>query len=298
MMPILPTALAEDGSLDEASQRRLVAYCLRCGAVAIGHFGYASEFFKLSHEDRRRLVPLIVEEVGGRVPVFIGVTGPSDRIAAELAREAEDLGADMLMVGTPYIYPPDADGVLRYYEAVAKASSLPVIVQDTPQSAPLLTADLLWRLYNEVETIHYVKAEGRDALTKTVRLGELSGGRMAAIGGFGGKHLIHMLRIGVTAFMTGTEALDLHGAVVEAYLAGDEDRAADIYFRRVLPYLMFYLDYSEELLKDMLHRRGILACPAVVPPAASAPMSPVERREFDWVLERIGYFDRSGPDLM
>jgi hypothetical protein len=75
-------------------------------------------------------------------------------------------------------------------------------------------------------------------------------------------------------------------------LNGDETGAAEIYFNRILPYLTFYLDYPEELLKSMLHRRGIIDHPAVLAPPAGAPMSDVERREFEWILKRIGFDDR------
>ena len=55
MMLILPTAITPDGRIDEKSQRRLVQYALQCGAVAIRHFGFASEFHKISYGDRTLL---------------------------------------------------------------------------------------------------------------------------------------------------------------------------------------------------------------------------------------------------
>ncbi len=290
MMPILPTTITESGQIDETSQRRLVQYCLACGAAAIGHFGFASEFFKLSDADRRRITEIVVDETAGRVPVFIGVTAASDRIAVEYAKQAESLGADLLMAAIPYVSVPDQDGVYDYYRQVAEATSLPVIVQDTPLSAAMLSPDMVFRMFTEIENIQYIKAEGTDFLAKSARLMELSEGRMPVIGGFGGKHMIHMLRVGVTSFMTGTEMLDLHAAVLKAYLAGEEEAAAKLYFERLLPYFVFYDTYSEELLKQMLHMRGIIDCAKIIPPArASRPMSQVEWDEFRWVLDRIGF---------
>jgi len=49
-------------------------------------------------------------------------------------------------------------------------------------------------------------------------------------------------------------------------------------------------------LKGMLHERGIIDCPKVIPPAPGTPMSDIERREFEWVLRRIG-FDKRWPDI-
>ncbi len=296
MMPIMPTAITPSGELDEPSQRKLVQYCLQCGACAVGHFGFASEFHKISDRQRTRLIELIVNEVAGRAPVFIGVAAPANHIAVEYALEAERLGADMIMAAIPYVTVPDSEGVYTYYRELSDAVSLPIIVQDIGLSSSILTAEFLLKMFTEIEHIDYVKAEGTNFLAKTADLLSLSDGRVPVIGGAGGKHLIHMLRAGVTSFMTGTEALDIHAAVVAAYLAGDEDKAADIYFQQLLPYFMFYNDHSNELLKAMLHRRGVMDCPDVIPPRAPGRMTDIEAREFEWILKRIG-FDKKWPDI-
>ncbi len=57
-------------------------------------------------------------------------------------------------------------------------------------------------------------------------------------------------------------------------------------------YLVFYLDHPEELLKWMLHERGIIDCPQVIAPPAAVPMEATERKELEWVLERIGWRKR------
>ncbi|MCP4640855.1 MAG: dihydrodipicolinate synthase family protein [bacterium] len=296
MMPIMPTVVTESGGLDTGSQKRVIDYCIDSGAVAIGHFGIASEFHKLSDEDRRVLTNLIVDHVAGRVPVFIGITAPSDRIMVDYAREAESLGADLLMVSLPYVYLPDGSGAYRLFESLRRVTDTPIIIQDTPATSPILTPELIMRIVNELGGIQSVKAEGANFIAKTARLLELTDGKLQVIGGAGGKHLLHLLRIGVTAFMTGTEAVDIHGSVVQAYLEGDEEQAADIYYRQLLPYFMFYTDYSEELLKAMLHLRGIIDCPHVIPPRRDLPMSEVEWQELRWVLERIGYARGWGDD--
>ena len=90
--------------------------------------------------------------------------------------------------------------------------------------------------------------------------------------------------------------MDLHAAVVRAYLEGDEEKAAQIYYQRMLPYLHLYSEHGREMLKAMLHRRGIIDCPKVIPPADRPPMSEIKWREFEWVLERIGLTNR-WPDI-
>ena len=296
MMPILPTAITEHGDVDEASTRRLVQYCLKCGAVAIGHLGGASEFQKVADIDRYRLIEIVVDEVAGRVPVFIGATAPATRSAVQYATKAQRLGADMLMVGIPYVNPPTQDELYDYYRAISESVSIPIIVQDTPQSDALLSIDFVCRMYEELQNIHYVKSEGRDSISKSLGLLERAGGRMSVIGGAGGSHLIHLLRIGVKSFMTGTEALDIHAAVVHAFLQGDEEKAAHVYYNRLLPYLMFYKEHNRELLKWILYHRGIIDCPKVIPPVGRPLMSPAKWREFEWILERCGLKTR-WPDI-
>lgn len=289
MMPILPTTVNPDGSLDLESQRKLVHYALDCGAVAIGHLAFASEFFKLTVPERGKVISTLVAEVNGQVPVFIGVSGPSNRIAVEYAKQAQDLGADMLMASIPYVTVPDWKTVRGYYKDVCSATPLPVILQDTGLSAAMFTPEHVLELADENPNMRNVKPEGPDFLTKTVKLKEMAGDRFDITGGYGGKHMIHMLRRGVTSFMTGTEALDLHAAVVNAYLSGDAARSAQLYYDKLLPYFMFYEQYSEELLKRMLYQRGIIACPDALKPAVPSRMSEVEMAEFQWTLERIPF---------
>ncbi len=289
MMPLMPTAVTDSGDLDESSQRRVIDYCLESGVAALGHFGFASEFYKIGREDRRDLIELIVEHVAGRLPVFFGITAPSTRIMLDYAAEAEALGADFLMVSLPYIDIPDADGAYALFERLAGVAALPLMIQDTPATNPILTPQLIERLVSQFESIQLVKAEGTNFVAKTEQLMKRLGNRVQVIGGAGGKHMIHLLRMGVEAFITGTEALDIHAAVVNSFLAGDRDEAARIYFERLLPYFTFYNDHPEELLKKMLHMRGVLDCPAPVDPPNKPPMSDIEWREFQWILDRIGY---------
>ena len=289
MMPILPTAIKPDGKIDEKSQRRLVQYSLQCRAVAIGHFGFASEFHKISDNDRKLLTKIIIDETAGRVPVFIGVTAQGFDVALNYAKEAEQLGADIIMAALPLINLPTQDEAYKFYNALSDAVPLPIIIQDIPESANVLSPEFVWKMFQEIENVKYVKAEGNNFISKTEKIIRLSNGELEVIGGAGGKNMIHLLRLGITSFMTGTEALDLHGTAVHSYLDGDEEKAAEIYYQKIMPYFAFYDNYSEELLKAMLYERGVIDHPDIIAPRAKQPMSEIEWREFNWILSRIGF---------
>lgn len=288
MMPILPTAITPDGKIDEKSQRRLVQYVLQCGAVAIGHFGFASEFHKISDNDRTFLTKIIIDETAGRVPVFIGVTAQGFDVAINYAKEAVHLGADIIMAALPLINLPTQNEAFKFFENLSDAVPLPIIIQDIPESANILSPELVWKMFQEIENVKYVKAEGNNFIPKTEEIFQISNGELEVIGGAGGKNMIHLLRLGITSFMTGTEALDLHGATVHTYLDGDEEKAAEIYYQKIMPYFAFYDNYSEELLKAMLYERGVIDHPDIIAPRAKQPMSKIEWQEFNWILDRIG----------
>jgi 4-hydroxy-tetrahydrodipicolinate synthase len=296
MMPILPTAITPDGKIDEKSMRRLVQYCIKFDAAAIGHFGFASEFHKISDTDRRVLTEIIVDEAAGSVPVFIGINSQGFNISLRYAEEAEKLGADIIMAALPLINLPTQEEAYNLYKDISSTSSLPIIIQDIPESANVLSPGLVWEMYQEIENVKYVKAEGTGFISKTQEIINLSKGELEVIGGAGGKSMIHLLRMGITSFMTGTEALDFHNGTVQAFLDGDEEKAADIYYNKIMPYFAFYDNYPEELLKAMLKERGIIDHPDIIAPSAKQPMSEIEWREFNWILDRIG-FRKKWPNI-
>ena len=296
MMPILPTAITPDGKIDEKSMRRLVQYCIKFDAAAIGHFGFASEFHKISDTDRRVLTEIIVDETAGSVPVFIGINSQGFNISLRYAEEAEKLGADIIMAALPLINLPTREEAYNLYKDISSTSSLPIIIQDIPESANVLSPGLVWEMYQEIENVKYVKAEGTGFISKTQEIINLSKGELEVIGGAGGKSMIHLLRMGITSFMTGTEALDFHNGTVQAFLDGDEEKAADIYYNKIMPYFAFYDNYPEELLKAMLKERGIIDHPDIIAPSAKQPMSEIEWREFNWILDRIG-FRKKWPNI-
>ncbi|MBI3119526.1 MAG: dihydrodipicolinate synthase family protein [Candidatus Hydrogenedentes bacterium] len=298
MMPIMATPVDNDYKVDLVSQRRLVDYCIQCGAVAVGHFANASEFKKISDPDRSRLLDVVAEQVNGRVPFFAGVTGKTSADILRYAREAQARGADLMMCALPYEEELDQPRTLALFQELAATADLPIIIQDMTSTAHIFTPELVMQIAEATGQIHSIKAESDDFLTKTAELQEQFKGAMQVIGGAGGRHLIHLLRLGATAFMTGTEAVEIHGAAVQAYLRGDEEAAASVYYERILPYLMFYSGpNSLRNLKMMLHMRGIINTPnACAPDDVPPAYSPVVMKEYLWTLERIGW-NKTWPNI-
>ena len=284
-MPILPTTILADGTLDMESLNRIVDYCMDNKAAAIGHLGGASEYHKVGVKQREQIISATVERVAGRVPVFIGTTDLSLVDSLENARIAQKLGADLLMVCSPISGPMQKEKLFDYYQAVACATDLPIIVQDTGASAGCYDAEFMCRLGASIPSCMYAKAEGEGFLEKTQAL--MQDSEMQIIGGAAGFHMIQLLRLGVTAFMTGTEAAEIHNDVIFRYLNGNIDGAISVYYTQLLPYLqIFNLDFRF-FLKYMLQKRGLAANTLLPFPQETAQPSPLWLQEMDYILDRI-----------
>ena len=288
MMPILATPVDSRLNLEEEDLRREVDYCLKAGCKAVGTLGGASEYLYIGRKMRTQIIRTVVSAVNGRVPVFIGTAANSLADTIENSIEAQDLGADLLLLCSPPVGNANADEIYAYYETVAANVSIPIIVQDTGASWPVYAPDFLVRLYEGIENVRYVKAEGGNWLNKLHDLMKIVPDGLQVIGGAAGMKMLQMLRLGITAFMTGTEAQEIHNAVVQAYLSGDEDRAVHLYCTTLSPYLELYTTSNHTSLKHMLVRRGIFKSDTLIFPGMEHHLqSDFALSELDWILDRI-----------
>ena len=128
----LVTPFQKDGSLDEPAFRRLVRLQLKGSVSGLVPCGSTGEAATLTHEEYRRLIELTLAESQGAVPVVAGVGTNATWKAIELAREAETLGADALLLLAPYYNKPTQEGLFAHLAAVARGTRLPVILYNIP----------------------------------------------------------------------------------------------------------------------------------------------------------------------
>ena len=124
----LVTPFRDDGSLDEATMRRLVRRQIDSGIDFLVPCGTTGESPTLSREEHLRVVAITVGEARGKKPVLAGAGGYNTHEVIELARECEKLGADGVLSVTPYYNKPTQEGLYQHYKAIAAAIHLPIIV--------------------------------------------------------------------------------------------------------------------------------------------------------------------------
>ncbi|MFC1679317.1 4-hydroxy-tetrahydrodipicolinate synthase [Elusimicrobiota bacterium] len=122
----------KNGKLDEAALRRMIRFQIRSGTSGLVPCGSTGEAATLHDDEYQRVIEITVEEAKGRIPIVPGVGTNSTEKAVSLARKAEGLGADALLVLVPYYIKPTQDGMFRHFRSVARAVGSPIVVYNIP----------------------------------------------------------------------------------------------------------------------------------------------------------------------
>jgi 4-hydroxy-tetrahydrodipicolinate synthase len=128
----LVTPFARDGAVDEAGVRRLARRQIDAGMHFLVPCGTTGESPTMSEEERLRVVAVVVEEAGGRVPVLAGAGGYDTREVIQTAQKMQRLGAAGILSVTPYYNKPTQEGLFQHYSAIAGEVGLPIIVYNVP----------------------------------------------------------------------------------------------------------------------------------------------------------------------
>jgi 4-hydroxy-tetrahydrodipicolinate synthase len=131
-MAVLYTPYDADGEIDIAGLRHNVEMTLaRPGVGGLSVNSLHQEFWTFTHDERHRLVETVLETVAGRAPVVVNCSDPSARNVITFARGAERSGADLVMVWPPYYGPRTPPGVKAFYQQVADAIDIGMVVYCT-----------------------------------------------------------------------------------------------------------------------------------------------------------------------
>jgi len=127
------TPFQDDGAVDEAALRSLVAWQIDSGIDFLVPCGTTGETPTLSHDEWRRVVEITIEVAAGRVPIVAGATSNSTADAVAKAAEISSVpGVSAILSASPYYNKPTQEGQFLHFEAVAKASKVPVVLYNVP----------------------------------------------------------------------------------------------------------------------------------------------------------------------
>jgi len=123
----------KNGKVDEKRLAELIEWQIRSGTHGIFPCGTTGESATLSHEEHTQVVKLVVDIVKKRVPVVAGSGSNSTAEAIRLTREAQEVGADGVVMISPYYNRPTQEGIYQHYRAVAQAvPGFPIVFYNIP----------------------------------------------------------------------------------------------------------------------------------------------------------------------
>lgn len=144
-------------SVDYGAFSRLINRQLSANVNALVVLGTTGEAATITEEERREIIKFCVKEVNGRIPLIVGTGSNCTATAVKFSREAEESGADGLLVVTPYYNKCNDDGLYAHYSAVAKSTSLPIIVYNVPTRTGFNVKPIVYRKLAEIDNVVAIK---------------------------------------------------------------------------------------------------------------------------------------------
>jgi 4-hydroxy-tetrahydrodipicolinate synthase len=130
------------------------------GVIILGTTG---EFLTVNDDERRELVGTAIEHTAGRMDVLVGTMNAYTPKAVRYSSEAEELGADGLMILPPYYYTPTEDEIFEYYRAISESVSIPIMLYNNPFTSNIdMSARLVARMTRAFENVRYIKEASMD----------------------------------------------------------------------------------------------------------------------------------------
>ena len=272
---VLVTPFTADGArVDLAALERLVAFQIEEGIEGLIPLGSTGEFLSVSRDERTAIVETTIRAAAGRIPILIGTGAEDTRDAVSLAREADALGADGVLVIPPFYSVPTADELYVHYKKIADAIGIPVMVYNNPATANVdLTPDILARL-STIEGCRYVK-ESTLEVTRVRDILQACDGRMEVFAGVLGYESAFLGAVGWVAVCSNVVP-SLSARMFRSAAAGDVATALPLY-RRLSPLLPWvggprYVSGTKAALRLIGRDMGPPRPPRLPLPEADLPM--------------------------
>jgi 4-hydroxy-tetrahydrodipicolinate synthase len=256
VLTAMATPFDRDGEVDLRQAANLARALLDSGSDGLVIAGTTGESPTLTDKEKWSLFATVKKAVGGRGAVIAGTGSYSTAESVRLTREAEEIGVDGILVVVPYYNKPSQEGLFRHFEAIARATRLPVMLYNVPsRTVTNMTAETAIRLSRIPNIVGTKEASGD--LAQIARIIEntrddflvWSGNDedtlpILSIGGYG--------VVSVASHLVGTQIQEM----VQSYVAGNSDKAAQIH-RRLLPLVKaLFLIGSPAPLKYALNHIG------------------------------------------
>ena len=274
-----------NGRLDEEAFRRFVDWQISEGTHGLVPAGTTGESPTLDYDEHKRVIELTVETAKGRVPVIAGTGSNSTAEAIELTEHAAKVGADAVLIVTPYYNKPTQEGLYQHYKAINDAVDIPIVIYNIPGRSVIdMSVDTMTRCFALKNVVGVKDATANLARASQQRLAMgpefnlLSGEDATALGfmAHGGHGCISVVS---------NVAPRLCAEFQNACLAGDYKTALALQDRLMPLHDAMFCEANPGPVKYAAYRLGLCDAELRLP---LVPISQSSQRIVDAALARVG----------
>ena len=279
------TPFLENGDVDYSTLEKEIDWICSCKVGSICGPVNVSEFMVLSEDERNEVVKATVDATAGRTCIIANVAATNIRDAVKYTEKYERMGVDAVIAMPPYVGELNLDGVKDYFLAIAKATSLPVMVQNMAFTNISLSIDNVLELCSLAPNISWVKQETYPA---PVGIEELNRKKTPDVegfmSGFSGMYSLQDHANGASGTIHACEFCDVMQRIWDLMDEGNMEEAKRLH-SVLLPALLLEGNYTWQYTKIIMEKRGIFK--NHITRNKSNVITEASMREFDAIWDRV-----------
>jgi 4-hydroxy-tetrahydrodipicolinate synthase len=278
------TPYTEDG-VNFPELGRIIEDQIKKGTDAIVITGTTGESATMTDEEHRATIKFAVDQVKGRIPVIAGTGSNETAYAVELSQYAEKVGADAVLVVTPYYNKCTQRGLLAHYMAVADAINIPIVLYDVPSRTGVgITTETYVKLAKHPNIVAVKEANGD--LSKILRLRAAVGDDLVLYSG-NDDQIVPILSLGgqgVISVLSNVAPQETHD-MCQAYFDGDTEKAMKMQIGYADLIDALFCEVNPIPVKVAMRKLGYAAGPLRMP---LCEMEPEHEKQLEAALRNHG----------
>lgn len=260
------TPFSEDGEVDEEGFRSNINYLIGKGVSGLLGAATTGESATLSHDEHKKIIEILVDEVDGRVETLAGAGSNSTKEALDLVQFSEDVGADAALVITPYYNKPQPHGLVDHFGTIAENSDIPIIAYNVPSRTGInMDIDTIVEIA-KIDNVDAIK-EASGSIEKindiyTALLNEGLEDDFNILSGEDGLTL-PIMALGGTGVISASSNVDPTRMVlmVDSMLNGDYDRAMELHYEMIPLIRALFMESNPVPAKTAMNIMGLPSGP-------------------------------------
>lgn len=260
------TPMKENQEVNYEKLQELIDFQISEGTDSIIIAGTTGESSTLTMEEHRDVIKAAIEFTKGRVPVVAGTGSNCTRTAIQLSREAEEAGADGLLIVTPYYNKATQEGLIQHYSTIAREVKTPIIMYNVPgRTGCNILPETAAYLYKQEENIVGLK-EATGNLAQASKTMYLTDGKLDLYSGEDGLvvPLLSIGAIGVISVWSNIAPKDVH-EMCQSYFDGNLKRALEIQMKGLPLVDALFSEVNPIPVKKALNLMGMETGPVRLP---------------------------------